>query len=197
MNKISSSDLISLKILESIEKEPVITQRDLSYKLDIALGLTNAYIKRLCKKGYIKVKNLSGKKIKYILTVKGFTEKAKLTYRYMHHSFEQIKEIKSAIEKNYQKMLQDNVRKILIWGDGELAELCFITLSRLPVEITGFVGFNEDIKQLNQIKLYRKDEIDNLDFDAVLAATFDEGELAQLQSMANIKKKKTYYIWQS
>jgi len=107
VNKISSSDLISFKILESIEKEPVITQRDLASELDIALGLTNAYIKRLCKKGYIKVKNLSGKKIKYILTVKGFTEKAKLTYRYMRHSFEHVKEIKSAIEKNYQKMLQD------------------------------------------------------------------------------------------
>jgi len=197
VNKISSSDLISLKILESIEKEPVITQRDLASELDIALGLTNAYIKRLCKKGYIKVKNLSGKKIKYILTVKGFTEKAKLTYRYMHHSFEHIKEIKSAIEKNYQKMLQDNVKKILIWGDGELAELCFIILSRLPIEITGFVSFNKDIKQLNQTKLYRKDEIDNLDFDAVLVATFDEKELAQLQSMDNIKKKKTYYLWQS
>lgn len=197
MNKISSSDLISFKILESIEKQPVITQRDLASELDIALGLTNAYIKRLCKKGYIKVKNLSGKKIKYILTVKGFTEKAKLTYRYMRHSFEHVKEIKSAIEKNYQKMLQDNVRKILIWGDGDLAELCIIILSRLPIEIAGFVSFNKDIKQLNQTNLYRKDEIDNLDFDGVLAATFDEKQLSQLQSMDNINKKKTYYLWQS
>jgi len=82
-------------------------------------------------------------------------------------------------------------------GDGDLAELCFIILSRLPIEITGFVSFNKDIKQLNQTKLYRKDEIDNLDFDGVLAATFDEKELSQLQSMDNIKKKKTYYLWQS
>ncbi|MBC7189882.1 winged helix-turn-helix transcriptional regulator, partial [Candidatus Aerophobetes bacterium] len=87
MNKSSINDEISLRILEHIHESPSITQRDLASKLGIALGLTNSYIKRLYKKGYIKIKNLTGKRIIYMLTPKGFTEKARLTLNYMARSF--------------------------------------------------------------------------------------------------------------
>ncbi|MCG2814110.1 MAG: winged helix-turn-helix domain-containing protein, partial [Thermodesulfovibrionales bacterium] len=49
---------ISLKLLDELTKEPVITQRALADRLGIALGLVNAYVKRLYNKGLIKVKNL-------------------------------------------------------------------------------------------------------------------------------------------
>ncbi|MDW7999186.1 MAG: winged helix-turn-helix transcriptional regulator, partial [Thermodesulfovibrio sp.] len=83
MNKSELNEQIALKILEHIDQDPSITQRDLTAKLGIALGLTNTYIKRLSKKGYIKIKNLTGKRIMYILTPKGLIEKTRLTCNYM------------------------------------------------------------------------------------------------------------------
>ncbi|MCK5506134.1 MAG: winged helix-turn-helix domain-containing protein [Thermodesulfovibrionia bacterium] len=49
MNKIDKNahDDITLKILDELTRESLITQRTLSGRLDIALGLVNAYIKRL------------------------------------------------------------------------------------------------------------------------------------------------------
>ncbi len=49
-----------------------VTQRNLAKKLGIALGLTNLYLKRLARKGYIKLKTVPPKRIKYYLTLKGF-----------------------------------------------------------------------------------------------------------------------------
>jgi ribosomal protein S25 len=46
---------ILLKILDEINSESTVTQRTLSSRLNIALGLVNAYIKRLAKKGHIKI----------------------------------------------------------------------------------------------------------------------------------------------
>ena len=47
-----------LRVLEAIEGDGRITQRGLSTKLGIALGLTNIYLKRLVHKGHIKCINV-------------------------------------------------------------------------------------------------------------------------------------------
>lgn len=193
MNKIDFSDEISMRILEHIHENPTITQRDLASKLGIALGLTNSYIKRLYKKGCIKIKNLDGKRLKYILTPKGFVEKARLTCNYMARSFNYFREIKQKIDQTYNAMIESGINKIVLWGDGELAEVCIVSLKGLPITISGIVGFNEDRKKIFNYTVYTKDEIKNIEFDAILVATFDKREIAQLKDI----DKKVYYLWQS
>ena len=78
-----------LQIIKSIEAEPALTQRDLSFRLGISLGKTNYILRELAKKGLIKAENFSKKsgkfkKINYILTKKGFKEKLKLTYHFLN-----------------------------------------------------------------------------------------------------------------
>ena len=77
---------ISYKLLEEISREGTVSQRALADRLGIALGLVNAYVKRLCSKGYLKLKFLPKNRIKYIITPQGFAEKSRLTYKYMHYS---------------------------------------------------------------------------------------------------------------
>ncbi|MBW1824113.1 MAG: winged helix-turn-helix transcriptional regulator, partial [Deltaproteobacteria bacterium] len=75
------------RILEEISEDKNLTQRKLSKKLGIALGLTNLYLKRLIKKGHIMVDTMPRNRIIYNLTPNGITEKSKLTYEYMKYSF--------------------------------------------------------------------------------------------------------------
>lgn len=192
MNKLELNDEISCKILEYIQQEPTITQRDLSSRLGIALGLTNAYIKRLCKKGYIKIKNLTGKRIMYILTPKGILEKTRLTFNYMARSFNYFKEIKQKIDKTYSAMISAGERDILLWGSDELAELCYIASKGFPIEIVGVVSLNGK-KEFHNCRVYSKDELEQIEFDAIVVATFDEKEIAELKSI----DAKVYYPWQS
>ena len=47
----------SLLLLDEISKGENLSQRGLSRRLNIALGLVNSYIKNLISKGYITIKN--------------------------------------------------------------------------------------------------------------------------------------------
>jgi DNA-binding MarR family transcriptional regulator len=84
MLKMSSSIIgeRELRIIEEISQNQNLTQRKISHKLGLSLGMTNIILKRLASKGYIKVKGLNRRKVQYILTPKGFAEKTKKSYRY-------------------------------------------------------------------------------------------------------------------
>jgi DNA helicase IV len=111
----------------------------------------------------------------------------------MARSFNYFREIKQKIDQTYNAMIESGINKIILWGDGELAEVCIVSSKGLPITIAGIVGFNEDRKKIFNYTVYTKDEIKNIEFDAVLVATFDESEIAQLKDI----DKKVYYLWQS
>ena len=69
---------IKLGMLTAVERSSDVTQRKLAQELGIALGLTNAYLKRLVKKGYIKEPaefNTSVKKSEKLAKIMGFSER--------------------------------------------------------------------------------------------------------------------------
>src|SRR5689334_20998869 len=51
-------------------------QRELSMKTRMSLGMTNFVLKRLVKKGLLKIRQLNRRKAEYLLTPRGFSEKA-------------------------------------------------------------------------------------------------------------------------
>jgi len=72
-----------LKVLEAIAEDEQMTQRGLAARLGIALGLTNLYLKRLVRKGYVKCVNVQSNRVLYLITPKGIAEKSRLAYEYM------------------------------------------------------------------------------------------------------------------
>ena len=83
-----------LKLLEAVEENSRVTQRSLATKLGIALGLTNVYLKRLVRKGYIKCVNVQSNRITYLITPRGIAEKARLTYEFMDYSLHLYGEVR-------------------------------------------------------------------------------------------------------
>lgn len=78
---------IELKLLEAIEKNQNLTQRDLAKSLGISLGKINFCLKALIKKSYVKLENFSKNPNKagyvYVLTPKGLAEKVMLTKAFL------------------------------------------------------------------------------------------------------------------
>ena len=72
----ADADTITLGVLTAIEEDDRATQRAISEDLGIALGLTNAYLKRCVKKGFIKVRQIPANRYAYYLTPQGFAEKS-------------------------------------------------------------------------------------------------------------------------
>ncbi len=193
MNSNKASDEISLRLLDELTKEPLITQRALSARLGIALGLVNAYVKRLYKKGYIKVKTLPKKRIKYIITPKGFTEKARLTYNYMHRSLNYFKEVRSKIENTYTSMMSSGVKNVLLWGDGEIAELCYISTRGLPLKIVGIVADKRIENGFFGHNIYLPHDIRDIEYDAILVASIEDKAVSSLKQL-EINPDRIYFL---
>jgi predicted transcriptional regulator len=70
-----------LNTLLGIEKNPSTTQRSLAHKLNISLGLTNAIIKNLIHRGWVKAKKDTGRKLLYLITPKGMANVSRLMYK--------------------------------------------------------------------------------------------------------------------
>ena len=79
---------ITLGVLNAIEKNSNITQRDVAKDIGIALGLANSYLKRCIKKGLIKMQHIPANRYAYYLTPQGFAEKARLTAEYLSQGFQ-------------------------------------------------------------------------------------------------------------
>ncbi len=192
MNTRNNSDEITYHILDALHKERVPTQRALADELGIALGLVNSYIKRLYNKGFLKAKNMPRNRIKYIITPKGFAEKAKITYRYMQYSVTYYKTLRQKIENIYHSMIKSGIKNILLWGDGEIAEICYISTRGIPVKIIGIVKLDKTAGDFFGLHVYKKEDIKNILFDAILLSSFNQKDIAELK-LLNIDPSKIYY----
>ena len=90
-----------LKLLRKINKDPEISQRNLSDELNMSLGKINYCLKALKTKGLIKIKNFKKSKEKigylYYLTPKGITEKTNITIKFMKLKMKEYDELKNEL----------------------------------------------------------------------------------------------------
>ena len=128
-----------LQLLEALEQESVVTQRTLAARLGIALGLTNLYLKRLIRKGYVKCVTVSPNRLMYSLTPKGVTRKAKLTYEFMRYSLDFYHDARRHLHRNLINRVAHG-KHVAIYGTGDAAELVFLLLREMDLNLVAVFG---------------------------------------------------------
>jgi DNA-binding MarR family transcriptional regulator len=164
------------KILEEISVDDSITQRRLSQKLGIALGLTNLYIKRLIKKGYIMVKTMPRNRIIYNLTPKGIAEKGKLTFEYMKYSFNFYREFRERIRQAFQQASKNGVKRLVFYGAGEVGELAYLTLQENGMELAGVIDDLKEGKDFFGKKVAGIEALKEFEFDRIFITALSSKE---------------------
>ena len=139
-----TEDLRNLQLLEEVSRDSTISQRKLSNRLGVALGVTNACLKKMVRKGHIKVKGINHKRIAYYLTPEGFSEKAKLTYHFLQHTVNYYINLKKNIGSKLDLISASGVRRILYYGAGEVMEVAFICLNETNLELVGIIDDSPD-----------------------------------------------------
>ena len=122
-----------LKLLEAVEQDSRVTQRNLASQLGIALGLTNIYLRRLVRKGYIKCVNIQSNRITYLITPRGIAEKVRLTYEFMDYSLHLFAEVRQHLREALQECAAAE-RRVAIFGCGEAAEIAYLSLKEYGLE---------------------------------------------------------------
>ena len=141
MNGKSHNDnsLRSLQLLEELSRDESASQRDLSKRLGIAVGLVNSYVKNMISKGYIRVSSVPKNRYKYLLTPKGIAEKTRLTYHHLHY----FTNLYTTARKDFRDMFgileREGVRKVVFCGVDEVAEIAYLSLQETGIELAGIV----------------------------------------------------------
>ena len=130
-------ELRTLKLLEAVDSREPPTQRELARDLDISLGLVNAFMKRLAKKGYFKITTIPKNRAKYLLTPRGALEKSRLTYEYIRYSVGFYREIREMLVTLFGRLENEGVERITLYGCGEVAELAHLFLQNTSIRLTG------------------------------------------------------------
>ena len=96
-----SSDEHVMKALRVLEKHPELSQRQLAKALGISLGKTHYILNSLIDVGLVKVDNFRRSDNKlgyaYLLTPRGFVEKAKVTKRFLSRKQREYKALERQI----------------------------------------------------------------------------------------------------
>jgi DNA-binding MarR family transcriptional regulator len=161
-------DIRTLKILEEIDNDHTPSQRDLSKKLNISLGLVNSFVKRLTNKGYFKINNIPKNRVKYILTPKGAAEKTRLTYQYIQYSFEFYRNAREKLHKLFKHLMAQGVRRVVFYGTGDFAEIAFISLQETSIQMVAIVDDNNIGEKFLGSVVKNPDNLYSLFFDRVL-----------------------------
>ena len=178
-----------LQLLNEVERNAAVTQRSLSKNLGVALGLTNLYLKRLARKGYIKITTIPRNRIKYLLTPRGMAEKSRLTYLYMQYSLSYYRDMRQRLKVVLTGLARAGAKRIVICGTGELAELAYISLREMDLTLVGFV--DGDQGTFLSYPLWPIEALPNWEFDAVLIADLEEAKKIQARLVhAGVPREK-------
>lgn len=146
-----SGEIRDLRLLEELERNPVISQRKLSHKFNIALGVTNACLKRMARKGLIRIRDLNPRKIGYYLTPKGALEKARLTLNLISFRVQHYAELKKIIGNRLLEMQNEGLKRLVFYGISDEMEVAYITLQGVNLHLVGIM--EDDEKMIPQIIL--------------------------------------------
>ncbi len=163
-----TQELRTLKLLEEIESAQAPSQRDLATRLNISLGLVNAFMKRLTQKGYFKISTIPKNRVKYILTPKGAAEKTRLTYEYIQQSFLYYKNTRRKLSSVFEQFEKQGVGKVVFLGAGEIAEIAYISIQETNIELVGIIDSELAGGKFLGFRISAPDEITSFEFERVV-----------------------------
>jgi len=189
-----SDEMRDLRLLEELEKNPIVSQRELSHKFGIALGVTNACLKRMARKGWIRIRDLNPRKIGYYLTRKGALEKARLTIHLISFRVQHYSELKKVIADRLLEMQHQGMQRIVFYGISDEMEVAYITLQGVNLKLVGIV--EDDGRFKSQIlfgyELEPVSRVKDLKPECILITSLEGSEKKKEKLRALVDVKNVY-----
>ena len=178
-----------LEILAAVAEGIPLTQRALAQRLGVALGLANLYLKRLAKKGLIKIvefprKPAARKRLRYLLTPKGIAEKTRLTYDHAAYALNLYRRTRQTLREALNRLPANGLKRIALYGTGEAAELAYLTLKEFGIEPLGIFA-RQPGEHFLGFPVRAVGDLAGEEFDCLVLATFDRPEphVAELKQL--------------
>jgi Mn-dependent DtxR family transcriptional regulator len=139
------------EILSAIEAGHPLSQRTLASSLGIALGLTNLLLRRLVRKGLIRMARVRPNRVAYFLTPRGMAEKARMSRTYFQNSVRLYASARDRMRARFDELshlwpasasdAETLGKQIVFVGTGEAAEIAYVCLQETDLALRGVVDF--------------------------------------------------------
>jgi hypothetical protein len=186
---VGSRDLHTREILDQIERSEDVTQRRLSRDLQIALGLTNLLIKRVVRKGWVRVVNVKPNRFAYLITPAGVAEKARITRAYFNNTVRLYTETRERLRESLNGLSEEwneadtaaaggsGDKRIVFYGAGEVAEMGYIGLQGTDLQLVGVVDDKNGKSSFFGFRVHppaalRANELDGVRFGRLVVMSF-------------------------
>ena len=197
-----SHDHHTRRILTRIEAEDKISQRSLAKELGIALGLTNLLIRRIVKKGWVKVINVKPNRVRYLITPTGIAAKARITRSYLDSTLRLYTETRERIRERLDTLSEEwppadapaaganGEKRIVFYGAGDVAEIGYICLQGTDLHLVGVVDDRRTEPffgiSVNSPDCVRVSGLNGKQFDRLVVMSFRQADRirARLESVA-------------
>ena len=145
----------TLDLLDAVAEDESISQRGLADRMGVALGLTNAVLKRCVKKGLLKIRQVPARRYAYYITPQGFAEKSRLTAEYLSKSLQFYREARQEYTEVFQYCANRNWTRVVLVGATELAEIASLASSGTQIEIIGVLDPARNEATFQDLPVYR------------------------------------------
>ncbi len=135
--KADREEQLVLELLEAVGQKNDVSQRHLASHMGVALGLANSYLKRCIRKGFIKISEAPANRYLYYLTPTGFSEKGRLTAKYLASSFHFYRQAGTSCNRVFDTCEAHRWRRIGLCGVSDLSEIASLRAQGRNVEIIG------------------------------------------------------------
>lgn len=176
-----------LLVLDLIETQTHITQRQMSDVLDSSVAMTNNYISEYENRGLLVRKYKNRKEVEYLITDKGRERRKLLSIRYLNEVQKKYDAAKDEIINFVNELKEKGFKKIILYGAGEVAEI-FLNAIKEQIEVVAVI--DDDIDKQGQelvgVKIISLNEVRNIKHDALLISSFGH----QLNMLKELEKQK-------
>jgi DNA-binding MarR family transcriptional regulator len=119
MNK-ADTELSIMESIATASTSSELTQREIARSSGLSLGMTNALLKRLAERGWIKLNRISTRTIRYALSPEGVAEIARRSAAYFKRSARNAEVYRERLEGFVLGRLNEGVGTIILVGSSEL-----------------------------------------------------------------------------
>jgi hypothetical protein len=131
--------LRDLRVLEEIEQDSNVSQRQLADTVGVALGVANACVWALVRKGMVKIRGESNRSITYHLTKKGVAYKASLAVEWTRNTLDFYKQARHKLADRMARLPGVGVTRVALIGIDEQVEIAAIVAPETGVTVLAVV----------------------------------------------------------
>ena len=168
-------------ILDMIEKNPNITQREMSKTIGIAVSMINDYLNIYENDKLIKRKKHSTKTVEYFVTKKGSERRKLLNIWYLKSSHSVYLSAKDNITAFLNQIIDKGFKRILLYGAGEVAEIILQVMNddnQIPLEVVAIIDDNTSRigDKLVNLPIITLSELGNYNHDGIMISSYKHHE---------------------